>query len=382
MPLLTTLTSIARQKSAGASYIIPANSIILYNGTYTSAIGSWDLYAAANNMLIVGTATQGSIATTQVSSGGSNSTLGTMSTGGDHYGNGLNIVGGGGNINGYGYQTLAGGHTHTSWDISSASANSAIKPVHTKFTFLKTSTDTTTFPANTVHISSTSLYTGATQQLAATSDRYIVGSNARTDVAATTHSMTYTASSDTINHSHSGGSLTRVTATVYGTLQNTGSSNQVINGHNHTLTKTVAIDKLKGKLLKLWLSAQSQIPKSSLVLMYSGDLSLLPSYWKVCDGTNGTIDMQGYFLGYATSSATAHDTVTSANTQYTLTDPTATATGSWTHSHFGAIQAYYTSMYAYHSMTDTSHTHGMSGGTIYSNYEPDHFKLAFIQLVP
>lgn len=382
MPLMTTLTSISAQKSSGSPYIIPADSIILYNGTYSAAIGTWDLYAAANNMLIVGTATQGSIATTQASSGQSNSSIGTMATGGDHYGTYRNIVGGSGNINGYQYLTMAGGHTHTSWDVSTATSNSAIKPAHTKFTFLRTSANTSTFPANTVHISSTNLYTGATQQLSSSVDRYIVGSNTRADVSATTHSMTYTTSADVIDHSHSGGSLSRVTAQVYGSQQNAGSFGYDNPPHSHTLTKTVAIDKLKGKLLKLWLSAQSQIPKSSLILMYCGDLSTLPSYWKVCDGNNGTVDMQNYFLGYATSSATAHDTVTSANTQYTLTDPTATESGNWTHAHFSAGYYYYTIMGAYHSYYNAAHTHGMSGGTIYSNYEPDHFKLAFIQLIP
>lgn len=382
MPMMTMLTTISGQKSFGPSYIIPANSIILYNGTYSSAIGTWDLYSDANNMLIVGTATQGSIATTQASSGQSNSTIGTIASGGDHTGTGRFIVGGSGNINGYNYVASAGAHTHTNtWDVSSSTANSNIKPVHTTFTLLKTSSDTFSFPANTVHIAATNLYSG-TQQLASASDRYIVGGSSRADVTATTHSMAYTTANENVSHSHSGGSLTRVTAQVYGSLQSTGQFYNYTTSHQHTLTKTVAINKLKGKLMKVWLSAQSQIPKSSLILMYCGDLSLLPSYWKVCDGNNGTVDMQNYFLGYATSSATTHGATTAANTEYTLNDPTTTSTTGWSHAHFEATSAYYTSMYAYHQMSTINHSHGVSGGTLYSNYEPEHFKLAFIQLIP
>ena len=38
MPLMTTLTTISAQKSFGPSYIIPANSVIIFDGTYSAAI--------------------------------------------------------------------------------------------------------------------------------------------------------------------------------------------------------------------------------------------------------------------------------------------------------------------------------------------------------
>jgi hypothetical protein len=116
--------------------------------------------------------------------------------------------------------------------------------------------------------------------------------------------------------------------------------------------------------------------------MYCGDLSVLPSYWKVCDGTNGTVDMQNYFLGYASSSGTSHDTLTSSNTEYTLNNPNTTATDIWQHGHYLSGSGYSTQMYVNHLISNNEHAHSVSSSTLTSNYEPACIKLAFIQLIP
>ena len=383
MPMMTTLTTISGQKSFGSPYIIPANSVIMVNGTYSAAIGTWDLYSDAVNKLIVGTIDQANVGVSFASSGLSTSTAGTIGTGGSHTGSGLFGSGGSGNLTGYQDDGAAGAHSHTNtWNVDTLTANSDIKPVHTTFTFLKTSSNTTSFPANTVHISATNIYSG-TQQLATTSNRYIVGGNTRTNFPATSHSMTHTTTAESPSHSHQ--NLTRFARTqsdVYGALVQVASFNYYNPAHSHTLTKSVTLSNLRGKLLKIWLAAASSIPKSSVVIMYCGDLSTLPSYWKVCDGTNGTVDMQNYFLGYATSSATADNTVTSANTTYTLVNPSSTASNNYYHGHYSSSTAYQTQMYIYHTLGNQPHSHSITGGTLTTNYEPDHLKLAFIQLIP
>ena len=379
---MTTLTTISAQKSFGASYIIPANSVIMVDGTYSAAIGTWDLYSNASNKLIVGTTEQVNVGVAFASTGQSTSIAGSIGTGGSHYGNSLAVPGDTGGFNGYRNDGPAGDHTHNNtWNVSTLTANSDIKPVHTTFTLLRTNVDTTSFPANTVHISATNIYTG-TQQLATSSNRFIVGGSTKTNYSATSHSMTHTTEDDPANHNHFNPVLNRTTSSVYGALVQNASFFDIQPLHNHTLTKTVLISNLKGKLLKIWLAAASSIPKSSVVIMYCGDLSTLPSYWKVCDGTNGTIDMQNYFLGYATSSVTAHETVTASNTQYQLTSQNDTTVNSWQHAHYSNGFGYYTQMYVYHSLGDQGHTHAVSGGSLTSNYEPPHLKLAFIQLIP
>lgn len=355
----------------------------MVNGTYSAAIGTWDLYSDAVDKLIVGTIEQANVGVSFASSGLSTSTAGTISSGGSHTGSGLYVSGGSGGVTGYGYDAAGGAHTHTnSWGVSSLTANSNIKPVHTTFTFLKTSSNTTSFPVNTVHISETNIYSG-TQQLATTSNRYIVGGNTKTNYAATSHSMTHTTTVESPSHAHQNTSqYARTDSAVYGALVQNASSNYYNPGHSHTLTKSVTLSNLKGKLLKIWLAAASSIPKSSVVIMYCGDLSTLPSYWKVCDGTNATVDMQNYFLGYATSSATADNTVTSANTTYTLNNPSTTVSDNYYHGHISNSNGYYTQMYMYHTLGNHTHSHSITGGTLTTNYEPGHLKLAFIQFIP
>jgi hypothetical protein len=114
--------------------------------------------------------------------------------------------------------------------------------------------------------------------------------------------------------------------------------------------------------------------------MYCGNISILPSYWKICDGTNGTVDMQEYFLGYATSALTAHGAVTSATNTYTYTGPTA-ATDPYTHLHYLSGSSYYTSAYRNHGGTSVTHTHAVAGGVVSSTAVPANIKLAFIQLI-
>ena len=380
---MTTQTTISAQKSFGSPYIIPANSVIIFNGTYSTAIGTWNLYSDAVDKLVAGTINQANVGVSFVSTGQSESVAGTIASGGDHSGAGLFVAGGTGGFNGYRNDASAGSHNHYNmWNSGTLTANSDMKPVHTKFTLMRTNANTTSFPANTVHIAATNIYTG-TQQLSATSNRYIVGGSARTDIALTTHTMIHTTNSSPIIHNHfNGSSLQRVNSSLFGSLVQNADNYEQIFDHGHTLTKTVSISNLRGKLLKLWLSAASSIPKSSVIIMYCGDLSLLPSYWKVCDGTNGTVDMQNYFLGYASSSGTAHDTLTSANTQYTLTNPNTTASDTWAHGHYQSSFNYNTQMYALHNYGVNSHAHSVSDSTLTSNYEPACIKLAFIQLIP
>jgi hypothetical protein len=383
MPLMTTQTTISAQKSFGSAYIIPANSVIIFNGTYSGTIGTWDLYSDALDKLIVGTINQVNVGVSFASTGQSSSTAGTIGSDGSHYGSSTGIPGGSGSLTGYQNNGPAGSHTHSStWNVSTLSANSDIKPVHTTFTLLRTNANTNSFPANTVHISATNIYSG-TQQLATSSNRFIAGGNSKTDNPATAHSITHTTSDDGANHNHfNGANYARVNSAYYGSLSQNGYDNNNQPAHNHTLTKTVSISNLRGKLLKVWLAAASSIPKSSVIIMYCGDLSILPSYWKVCDGTNGTIDMQNYFLGYAGSSATAHDTLTSANTQYTLDVGSYTSSNDWQHSHYQFSYGYNTSMYVNHVYGNHPHNHAVSGGSLTSTYEPPHLKLAFIQLIP
>lgn len=357
-------------------YTIPADTIIFYNGTYSAPIDGWELYSSAANRFIVGTADQIEVAVTTDASGSSTASATGLATAGSHNGGSVSVAGG--------YVSLgsarraAGEHTHSI--TSSGSTSAEIKPISTTMTMLRTTAEQKFFPANTIHINGVNLV-GGTQKLAASSNRYICGGSAVTDTAAQNHTVTLGVSTYSSNsHFHGNPPYTDYSGTQTSILQTSYTSSAPASTHSHVVSATVAIAALKGKLLKLWTAAARQLPKNATVVMYCGNLSLLPPYWKLCDGQNGTIDMRGYFLGYATSSATEHGEVTSETTTYSTSGPTA-ASDPYSHAHYARTDVYYTQIYKQHGQTTVTHTHAVEGGSVTSDALPANIKLAFIQLV-
>ena len=358
-------------------YKIPADTVIFYNGTYSAPVDGWSIYSAASGNLIIGTATQGEVGVVTAVSGSTVATVGTLATAGLHRGSGVSSVGGAGT---YDRDTVfSGDHTHAITP-SSITVSTDMRPVSTTITMLRTTAEQQFFPVNTIHIGATNLF-GGTQKLAATFDRYVSGGSTVTDNASVEHSISFTVAqnnSGSHNH-HPVGSSLQGGATGPGTSnpRYVGGSNA---NHSHTLGGYASITALKGKLLKLWIAASKQLPKSSVVVMYCGDISTLPSYWKICDGTNGTVDMQGYFLGYATSAATAHGAVTSETTTYSTSGPTV-GSNNYTHEHYTLATSPFSFGTRYHAVESFSHTHTLSSGSLTTNVLPANIKLAFIQLV-
>jgi hypothetical protein len=89
--------------------------------------------------------------------------------------------------------------------------------------------------------------------------------------------------------------------------------------------------------------------------------------------------MRDYFLGYANSAAIAHATITASSTEYTYSSPVVTTTTGWSHYHYDTATDFYFTKNGEHPFATINHSHGVSGGTITSNYQPAHIKLAFIQ---
>jgi hypothetical protein len=354
---------------------IPANSVIIYNGA-DPGLSGWTRYSAADGLYILGTATQSEIATTATNSLSVTSLPLLVSTDGAHnpgstrsitssiYSGSISVQSGG----------TAGAHSHTA-SITSLSST-AVKPYTTTATLLYNTAAQANFPANTICINGTTV-SGRTQKLATSAYRYISGgASGVTDVAPTTASFSGTSGTDG-THDHSGansGSSSSPGSGVYNAGSFTGQS------HSHSFSGTVGFNRLTAKLLKLWTLATASVGNVGDIVMYMGDLSALPSYWKVCDGNNGTVDMTNYFLGYSNLSGTAHGTVTTQTPIVTGS----LATNAWTHTHGAStttgVSSYVTSIP--HLSTSVSHTHTLSyssGGTY--SYTPGSIKLAFIQYV-
>jgi hypothetical protein len=130
----------------------------------------------------------------------------------------------------------------------------------------------------------------------------------------------------------------------------------------------------------MWIAASSDAAYTNTIVMFDGTLSSLPSYWKVCNGTAGTVNMTTYFLGYSNSSGTDHDTTTTTTSAFAPT----TASAGWTHTHGTAINTGTTTYVRTtgHQSSSYSHSHSVTGSASVSGYDPGSIKLAFIQYIP
>ena len=362
---------------------IPQGALIMYNAATDPGLTGWTRYSAADNKFIKGTATQGEIGTVTANN---NSTWGSIGysistgTGGSHVGTSANYQDfpPGSTFpqtNVDYYQSTAGGHTHTvSWSIG---AGSDLNPASTNYILLEATQEHRKLPVNTV-VGRSTQPTDSTQELSSTTYRYIRGGTTYTNTAAT--SRTFNGSSDYFGpHSHGPSYYTGLVQGGTNTTQLSQQKESLTAGsHNHTTTGTIVGQRLSGKLLKLWKLASELVPDDNIIIMYSGTISSLPSYWKVCDGTNGTPNMVNYFLGYSTIT-TAHNTTTSYAAPATAGS---LSTDSWTHSHITASvvsRIGYPSS-NYHTSTSASHSHTINPNPSSNVFQPDEIKLCFIQL--
>ncbi len=365
-------TGVVSNQISTLNPVIPAGAIILYNGTDPSN-ASWPRYSAADNLYLQGTTTQGEIATstspsTNVSYTYSLGTTGAhTSTSGYSFNSSITA----GSISAIPFNP-AGDHSH---DLTIAPATVTNARPHTgNVTLLRASSNQTTFPSNTIHINSSNK-NGWTQKLGTTYNRYVRGvSTGVAEVAAVPASVSGTTSTNG-QHDHVQGGVRSSSSSGSGVVNTASGTGQ---NHDHSVTVEVTPDSIKGKLFKMWIAASADYGYGTTMVMYDGTLSALPSYWKVCDGTNGTVDMRGYFLGYSTS-ASAH----AVETANTLTVYSSGAYGDWTHQHATAQ----TSGNSFrvdqtgHQSQGFSHTHTVTPASGSATHDPGTYRVAFIQLL-
>jgi hypothetical protein len=239
---------------------------------------------------------------------------------------------------------------------------------------LRASSNQTTFPTNTIHINPSNKNSW-TQTLATTYNRYVRGvSTGVAEVNAIGQSVSGTTSTDG-SHDHLQGGVRSSSSAGSGTPNVASGTGQL---HNHSATVTVTPDSITGKLLKMWIAASADPAFATTIVLYDGTLSSLPSYWKVCDGANGTVDMRGYFLGYSTS-ASDH-AVATANT---LTVSSSGAYGDWTHQHATAVNvgSAFRVDQTGHQSQSFSHTHTVTAVGGSATHDPGTYRVAFIQVL-
>lgn len=369
-----------------STYIIPKDSIILYDGA-NPQYSEWAYFADATDKFIKGTATQGEIGTSVAESGSTSIDISGLTAGmaGAHVSNTKNLQGRGSLYSSYKYADIDGDHTHA---LNASAVTGNPLPAKSKFTLLRAVSDQRRFPPNTKFINENSRSLTSTVDIASAGYKYIVGTNAAHSIVAQTGvSTTITTGYGGGSHTHNTTNASYPSEQVYTASQSGAFRDPVpdLRSHNHSSTTlTIYLNSLSGKLLSIWNDATSTILCTNDMLMYCGDLSLLPSYWKICDGTNGTVDMRNYFFGHATTGQThGQESVIDYTFPASLGSLT---TSTWTHSHYTnptTITYDAGPTLGSHPTYNASHTHTISGTpSAVSNYLPAHIKLAFIKFVP
>lgn len=279
-------------QESGPSITFPANSIVPYYGTNLPSSNDWYLYGYATDFYIAGTTNPSLIQTT---TGRRNASVNatTTSTTGAHTGSYPFISGswkrGASNLNDIS-NFSAGAHAHTGGTM-----NFTVTPSQANVRLLISNKATPTIPAGTLGFRNPSTGTYGDRIYPNGSASYIVNGNSggtMSNPSGNYNASRTTSSSSTHRHNSNNylflasGSLTNPTAL------NAGS-------HYHLLTASMSQTLMSNTMvLSAWTSAIARAPATDVIVMYNGLISnLTGTGWYLCDGTNGTLNINDYYVG-------------------------------------------------------------------------------------
>lgn len=345
----------------------PVDTIVPYYGSSNPGVTGWTVYTAADRV-IMGTTSSSLVGTTVARTSANWS--GLFGTTGAH--TTTNITTSSSSTTGStwpGITGSSGDHSHgtSTTNFTSLSAKKA------NVILLRSTQENTTLPANTIAFRNATVGSYGTRFNPSTtgaSTVYFNGTSAGGTITEATTSQTQSVGST------SGGAHTHVSTSnrlvISGSTIPTLGSN---GAHSHSVSVTLTQSIMNNtKILHAWQSAVARAPETDVVVMYIGNPATLPAGWYLCDGNNGTINMNGFFAAYSTSTGTTWGTIQSSNLSVGSLSQGAFSTS---HSHTTTPNAG-AGILLMHGSYAWSHTHTVSTSSS-TSYIESRLYLYFIQ---
>jgi hypothetical protein len=354
---------------------IPAGALVFYNQTFTGITG-WQRYSLADGLFLRGTATQLQVGTTSSPTLTGNVTS-TISTSGAHnptqisFGPAFN-PGGTAFPGGWFNLGTSGSHFHTIPSLDLSTIGIPTPANYSTYILIQSTVETKRLPPNSIVFSQNQ--PGSLFSILSAENKPIRGgvSNNNSGTGTTITNIRVTSQNGT--HSHIDTNFPYDPATVI----STNYPYVTTLNHNHNLTLEIAVQSIFTKLLTAWSNTFESYLGLDTIIMYTGSLSSLPTGWYVCDGSNGTINMVDYFVGFGsqlawdTSTGSPNDVIAQGTTN----------TNVWSHNHRGTgIPGNTPATLASvpHGTNTASHVHTVTPTVVNPNYDPGSVRVAFIQ---
>lgn len=350
----------------GPVITFPSNSIVPFYGTNVPVLADWGVYGFGTNFYVAGT-TNPALLQTTTSTRTASVIASTTSTTGAHTGVTGFVSGAqnktGSNLNN-GANAFAGNHAHTGGTISFN-----VTPEKASVRLLISNKATPTIPAGTIGFRDPAAGTYGTRMYPNGSAAYMV--NGPTGGSMTSPSGNYTttrstSSSSTHQHNSNTNLFYTMSPNIYPTALGSGS-------HSHIITATMYQTIMSNTMvLSAWTSAAARAPKTDVIVMYNGLLSSLAGTgWYLCDGTNGTLNINDYYVGVGSGWG---DTYSSDGSMSSLDIDYGDYA---THGHGNGSKGG-SGIYAYHTTETWPHYHTL-GYSTFLDFIGARFYLHFIQ---
>lgn len=346
----------------------PTDSIVPYYGT-APTLSDWDVYSAADGYSIMGTTTSGEAGTT--AAGTTPTAFLTAGSTGAHTGTVTFRSGGStttaGSTANNNNNTSAGSHAH-----GGSTTHPNIKAQSSLVRLLKANKNTRMLPPGAIAFRNAAIGSYGNRFKPVTNQNntnYFQCSSSSGSTTTPVNSQTVSGVTGTAgSHIHTTNTRNPLVGSGNGLARTAGE-------HTHPISVTLTQSILSNTaILHAWQAATEMVPETDVVIMYLGNVSNLPTFWKLCDGNNGTINMHNYYAAFdPTNDSVAWYTIRSSNASVSgsITDNNATHTHS-----VGAVNgAGYT---AYHGSQTWVHNHSVDVSIITAYSLPRIF-LHFIQ---